>query len=88
MVSTVGGRGKRVRDRQRAAHLVLGLLLVASIYVPTEPGTVQRAAVEWFVAPGAVIAGIILWQWPKIRRLARRSGRTAPARVGVGDNGA
>jgi hypothetical protein len=83
MTSTVVGRGKRVRGKQRAAHIVLGLLLVGSVYVPVDPGSLAHAAVQWFVAPGAVIAGMVMWQWPRIRRFVRR-GR--PSAVGVGEN--
>ena len=88
MASTVGGRAKRVRDRQRVAHIILGLVLVTAVYVPAEPGSVARNAVEWFVAPGTVLAGLIMWQWPAIRRRLRRSRteRGTPVRVSVGDN--
>lgn len=90
MASTVAGRGKRVRDRQRAVHIVLGLVLVMAVYVPAESGSVLRAAVQWFVAPAAVVAGGVMWQWPALRRLRRRSASAqAPGRpAGVGDNGA
>ena len=78
---------RRTRSRQRAAHLVLGLLLVASVYVPAESGF-ARAVIEWFLAPATGIAGIALWQWPRLRGRLRRSGHRqgTPAQVGVGDN--
>lgn len=90
MTSTVAGRAKRVRDRQRAVHMVLGIVLVSSVYAPADPGTVFRAIVEYVVAPGVVIVGVLMWQWPTIRRLLRgrgsaRSGSGA-APVEVGDN--
>lgn len=65
----VGG-GKRVRDRQRLAHLVGGLLLVAYVYVPAGP--VLEAAVRWFVLPVLVGSGVVMWQWAKIRRWMRK----------------
>lgn len=88
MSSTGPRRGKRVRDRQRAFHIVVGMLLVVSVYVPVEPGSFAQAALRWVIAPAAVIAGVLMWQWPALRRLGRRSrsgSGTAPP-VEVGDN--
>ena len=90
MASTVAGRAKRVRTWQRAVHLTLGIVLVSSIYVPAEPGTVFRAIVEYAVAPGVVLVGVLMWQWPTIRRLLRGRGSGRPGGgatpVVVGDN--
>ena len=71
MSSTVAGRGKRVRDRQRAVHMLAGILLIVSLYVPAEPGSPVYNAVHWVLAPGTVLAGVLMWQWPAIRRLRR-----------------
>lgn len=73
-MSAVAGRGKRVRDRQRAVHLVAGILLVASLYVPVEPGSFVYNGVRWVLVPVVMVAGILLWQWPAVRRLRRRPG--------------
>jgi hypothetical protein len=67
------GRAKRVRDGQRAFHLIVGMLLVISVYVPVEPGSITQAALQWVIAPAAVLAGVLMWQWPAVRRLTRRS---------------
>ena len=89
MSSTVARRGKRVRDRQRAFHMIAGMLLVVSVYVPVEPGSVAQAALQWVITPAAVLAGVFMWQWPAIRRLTRRSAsRGAQPPVEVGDNAA
>ncbi len=71
--STVPGRAKRVRDGQRAFHIVVGMMLVVSVYAPPEPGSVFQAALQWVIAPAAVIVGVLMWQWPALRRLMRRS---------------
>ena len=90
MSSTVAGRGKRMRDRQRAFHMIVGLMLVVSVYVPVEPGSVAQLALQWFIAPAAVLAGVLMWQWPAIRRVTRRSsaGQGARSAAGMGDNAA
>jgi len=90
MSTTVARRGKRVRDRQRVIHMIAGLLLVISVYVPVEAGSVAQAALQWVIAPGTVLVGVLMWQWPAIRRLTRRAGpgRGAQPSVEVGDNAA
>ncbi len=62
--------GKRIRDRQRLAHLVGGVLLVAYVYAPGAP--VLEAAVRWVVLPVLVVSGVVMWQWGKIRRWMRK----------------
>lgn len=66
------GGAKKLRDRQRLAHLVAGVLLILYVYLPGVPGPVFQAAMRWGVLPVVVIAGVLMWQWPKIRRLVRR----------------
>jgi hypothetical protein len=68
------GGGKKIRDRQRLAHLLAGLALVAYVYAPGGPSPVLEAVVRWAVLPGLVASGVLMWQWPKIRRWARRRG--------------
>ena len=63
--------GKKIRDRQRLAHLVTGTLLIAYVYLPSSPSPVLEAAVRWVIVPLLVIAGVLMWHWPKIRRWAR-----------------
>ena len=90
MSTPVAGRAKRVRDRLRVAHLIAGLALVVSVYLPPPSGSFGQMFLQWFVAPATVLIGVLMWQWPALRRLVRRSGRGHGARpaVGVGDNAA
>jgi hypothetical protein len=74
ITSRRAGGGKKIRDRQRLAHLLAGLALVAYVYAPGGPSPVLEAAVRWVVLPGLVASGVLMWQWPKIRRWARRRG--------------
>lgn len=67
--------GKQIRDRQRLAHLVTGALLVAYVYLPGTPNPIFQDAIRWVIVPAAVIAGVVMWQWPKIRRWARGARR-------------
>ena len=70
------GQGKRVRGRQRAAHLVAGALLVLYVYLPVAPDATLQTVVRWIVFPLLVITGVLMWQWPKLRRFVRaRSDR-------------
>lgn len=73
------GAGKKVRDRQRLAHLVTGATLLIYVYLPGTPSPVFQAAVRWGVVPLMVIAGVLMWQWPKVRRWARSSASKSPA---------
>ena len=66
--------GKRIRDRQRAAHLFTGALLVLYVYLPAVPASPAGWVIRWVALPLLVIDGILMWQWPRLRRLARRFG--------------
>jgi hypothetical protein len=68
------GGGKKIRDRQRLAHLVAGAALVAYVYLP---GEALEAAVRWVILPLLVASGVLMWQWPKLRRWARSLSQPA-----------
>lgn len=68
------GGGKKIRDRQRLAHLLTGLALVAYVYAPGGPGAVLETLVRWVLLPGLIASGVLMWQWPKVRRWARQRG--------------
>lgn len=77
MVNTTVTRrpmGKKIRERQRLAHLISGAVLIAYVYLPIDAGSLFEVAVRWVVLPLLVIDGLLMWQWPKLRRLARRVG--------------
>jgi hypothetical protein len=61
---------RRVRDLQRAAHLVGGAILLAFVYVLPAPALL--AALQWFVVPVLLASGLALWKWPRIRSALRR----------------
>lgn len=64
--------GRRVRDVQRAAHLAVATALLAELYLGSVLGSGFTFAVRWVLAPAAVLSGIALWKWARIRRLLRR----------------
>lgn len=68
------GGGKKIRERQRLAHLVAGVVLVAYVYAPGGLGPAFEAAVRWVVLPAVAGSGLLMWQWPKVRRWARKQG--------------
>lgn len=65
-------RGKPLRDRQRAAHLITGALLIIYVYLPSGASLMVQPIIRWLVLPLLVIDGILMWQWPRIRRIARQ----------------
>ena len=75
------GSGKRIRDRQRAAHLFTGTLLILYVYLPAVPASPAGWVIRWVALPLLVIDGILMWQWPRVRRLARQFGGQ-PRRLG------
>jgi hypothetical protein len=64
--------GRRVRDMQRAAHLAVGTALLVELYFGSVIGDGFGAVVRWVLAPAAVLTGIAMWKWARIRRLLRR----------------
>jgi hypothetical protein len=71
------GGGKRIRDRQRTAHLFTGALLIGYVYLPAVPASSAGWVIRWVALPLLVIDGILMWQWPRVRRLARQFGGQA-----------
>ncbi len=63
---------KRVRDVQRAVHLVGGLLVMASIYSPMGDQVVLDALVQLVAIPMMVVTGLAMWQAARLRRLLVR----------------
>jgi thiosulfate reductase cytochrome b subunit len=69
---------KRVRDLQRAVHLLGGLLVMASIYPPLAGRSMLDALVQFVVIPVLVVTGLAMWQAPRLRRLLARLRPAAP----------
>ena len=69
---------KRLRDLQRAVHLVGGLLVAASIYTPLRDLALFGLLVQVVVVPVIVATGVAMWQWPRLRKILTR-GRAAAA---------
>lgn len=72
------------RRIQRAVHLVAGVLLLATTYLPIE--TSGRDVIRWIVLPVLVVTGLWMWNAARIRRFlkSRTSGASAgPGRVSV-----
>ena len=63
---------KRTRTLQRRLHLLTGFVVVVYIYAAPELGAAATAGVRWLVLPVLVISGVVMWQWPRLRRLAHR----------------
>ncbi len=63
----------RQRKIQRAVHLLLGVILLAYVYLPT--GEALEDLVQIMVFPILALSGIAMWQAPRLRRLRRRARR-------------
>jgi hypothetical protein len=55
-------------------HLLAGTLLIAYVYVPRDSGSWFDGAIRWLLLPALVLSGVVMWQWPKVRRLRRQIG--------------
>lgn len=82
-VTPTRGSNKRLRDLQRAVHLVAGLLLVAYIYTPLRDLPIFGLLVQLAVVPAVVATGLAMWQLPRLRTWLRRRDRTL-ATTGAG----
>ncbi len=71
---------KRLRDLQRAVHLVGGLLVATFVYTPLRDLALFSLLVQVVVVPVIVATGMTMWQWPRLRKLLTR-GRAATLRA-------
>lgn len=60
-----------VRQGQRVVHLVTGVLVVAAVYGGALLPAWLIGLVQFVVLPVLVASGVVLWKWPRIRRLLR-----------------
>lgn len=67
-----GSSVPRPRSVQRAIHLIAGALVVASIYGGPLFGSGFQSFVAWVALPALILSGVVLWKWPRIRKLLRR----------------
>ncbi|MFC5262127.1 hypothetical protein ACFPJ1_08395 [Kribbella qitaiheensis] len=54
------GGGKKIRDRQRLAHLVAGVALVAYVYLPGDLSPALETAVRWVILPVLAGSGVLM----------------------------
>lgn len=65
---------RQIRDLQRLVHLLTGVLLIAFVYLPFDRGSPVGDGVRFVAFPVLVLSGVLMWQWPALRRFARRRG--------------
>lgn len=73
-----------MRDAQRAAHLLGGLLLGFYIYLPLIGGPAPRVAeslMQAVVFPLVVATGLLMWQLPRLRKRLRDRASAKEART-------
>jgi hypothetical protein len=46
-------------------------MLIAYVYVPGAADPDPQAAIRWVITPLVAIVGVLMWQWPKLRRWGR-----------------
>ena len=73
---------KTARLLQRWVHIVLGVLLAVAIYTPLSAWPLVSMLLKAVVIPGLTLSGLLLWQWPQLRRRFRKRrpalGRSTP----------
>lgn len=68
MIGTLSISNKRLRELERIAHIVGGLLLLLYVYGPFGDLTWFTLAVRAIVFPMVVGSGFAMWQFPRVRR--------------------
>ncbi len=81
----------RIRDAQRLAHILGGLMLGAYVYVPLVGGPAPQfaaAAMQFVIFPAVAATGLLMWQLPRLRRLLKkRRGTNGSSSNGRAQNG-
>jgi hypothetical protein len=72
--STPGG-ARRTRLLQRRLHLITGFVVGVYVYSAPAADSPLTLAVRWLLLPLLAVSGLVMWQWPRIRRLTRQVGR-------------
>lgn len=67
----------RARALQRSVHVAAGAVLLVSVYAGPLLGAGFAGFVQWAAFPALAVSGVVLWRWPRIRRMLR--GRRVPA---------
>ena len=65
---------RRLRDAQRAAHLLGALMLAVYVYLPLIGGPAPRVVeglVQAVVFPLVAATGLLMWQLPRLRKRLR-----------------
>lgn len=65
---------RRLRDAQRTAHLLGGLMLGFYVYLPLIGGPAPRVAeliMQAAVFPLVTATGLLMWQLPRLRKRLR-----------------
>jgi hypothetical protein len=74
------GAAKKARDIQRSVHLVASVMLLLYLFTPLGGNEIFGVMLRAMVVPVLAASGLLMWQWPRIRRLLVRSAGT-PART-------
>lgn len=64
------------RSLQRLVHLIAALPILAYVYVTPPADSLATIAVRFVVLPLVVASGMVMWQWPRIRKALRSRSTT------------
>ena len=68
---------KRLRQIQRSMHLGISADLLLYLYTPLGKEPIAGSVVRIFIIPMLILAGLGMWQLPRLRTLwERRQGRS------------
>ena len=65
-------RTRLSRTVLRRAHLAVGVVLLAYLYLPADDAEALRGAFRFVTAPAVIATGLLLWKLPAIRRILER----------------
>jgi hypothetical protein len=55
--------------------VITGLAIVVYVYAGPAAHAPLTLAVRWLLLPLLALSGVVMWQWPKLRRLTRQGAR-------------
>lgn len=60
------------RTIQRSVHIIASIMLLVYLYTPLGDNDVFNLMLRLMVVPVLAVSGVLMWQWPRIRRATRQ----------------
>lgn len=59
----------------RRMHLLSSIGILYYVYATPPTDAISTLAVRWVATPMLVLSGLVMWQWPRLRRWLRAAAR-------------